>query len=90
MTALLIFAALLLIIGLIGANKKSKTTVLTCEVVQVDRDESYVSWYDEHSRLHQENDGCSDCIRSRAEQLQEQGNVKLIRVELGRRNTGEL
>ncbi len=92
MTALLFIAAILLILLIIAVNKPRKPTKLHCidKVTHVDRDESYVSWYDEHSKLHQETDGCSDCIYSRAEQLQGQDGVRLIRVELGRRNTGEL
>ncbi len=89
MEGLLLIAAILLIIALIAANKPNKPVALDCTVTHVDRDDSYLSYYDQYSKLHQETDGCSDCIYSRAEQLQEQG-MKVIRVELGRRNTGQL
>ncbi len=74
---------------LIGLNKPEKQIKLIGTIEHVDREESYLSYYDEYGRLHQETDGCSDCMYSRAVQLQEQG-VRLIRVELGRRNTGQL
>jgi hypothetical protein len=81
-TLLLIFAVIVLVLLLIGVNKPRKPQ-FNYTVEHVDRDESYLSYYDERGRLHQETDGCSACIHSRAVQLQEQG-VKLIRVELGR------
>ena len=82
--------ALVCCVALVVASKPRKPTSLNCMVYPVERDDSYLSYYDQYGKLHRETDGCSDCIRSRAEQLQAQGNVKLIRVELGRRNTGEL
>lgn len=80
---------IVLIVIWLLTRKESKPPALDCIVDHVDRDESYLSYYDQQSKLHTETDGCSGCIQGRAEQLQEQG-VKLIRVEFGRRNTGEL
>ncbi|HYU74186.1 MAG TPA: hypothetical protein VEL31_16055 [Ktedonobacteraceae bacterium] len=89
MALLALLVILLVAFLLITAHKNSKPTALNCTVTHVDKDESYVSWYDQYSKLHQETDGCSDCIYSRAEQLQAQG-MKVWKVELGRRNTGQL
>jgi hypothetical protein len=89
MTALLIVVVMVTVLLLIGVSRSERPIKLIGTIEHVDRDESYLSYYDEYGKLHQETDGCSDCIYSRAVQLQEQG-VKLIGVELGRRNTGEL
>jgi len=89
MALLALLVILLVAFLLIRESRNNKPTELNCTVTHVERDESYVSWYDQYSKLHQETDGCSDCIYARAEQLQEQG-MKVIRVELGRRNTGQL
>ncbi len=48
-----------------------------------------MSYYDRHGKIRVETDGCNDCIYSRAEQLQER-DVTLVKVVLGRRNTGQL
>jgi hypothetical protein len=87
--ALLVLVIILLVVLLLLVNRNSKPTPFNFTVEHVDRDDSYLSYYDEYGRLHQETDGCSGCIYSRAVQLQEAG-VKLIRVELGRRDTGQL
>jgi hypothetical protein len=89
MTALLLLFVLLLLLLLCAVNRPRKPAQFNSTVEHVDCDESYLSYYDERGRLHQETDGYSDCIYAHAVQLQEQG-VKLIRVELGRRMTGEL
>jgi hypothetical protein len=75
---------------LIAANTNSKLTALNCMVYPVERDDSYLSYYDQYGRLHQVTDGCNGCIIERAAELQRQDGVKLIRVELGRKNTGQL
>src|SRR5450755_2764868 len=75
---------------LIAANTNSKLTALNCMVYPVERDDSYLSYYDQYGRLHQVTDSCNGCIIERAAELQRQDGVKLIRVELGRKNTGQL
>jgi hypothetical protein len=85
-----LLASLLAVLTLIVASKHSKPTALNWIDHAVERDDSYLSYYDQYGRLHQVTDGCSGCIVERAAELQRQDGVKLIRVELGRRNTGQL
>jgi hypothetical protein len=89
MEGLLLIAAILLIIVLLAANKPSKPTALRCPVEHSDQDDSEVRYYDRHGKIRQETDGCNDCIRTRAEQLQAR-DVTLVKVVLGKKNTGQL
>ncbi len=86
-------ALLLIVLVLMGLlmclNWPQKRTALQCPVEHVDQDDSSVSYYDRHGKIRVETDGCNDCIYSRAEQLQER-DVTLVKVVLGRRNTGQL
>src|SRR5450755_3408823 len=82
--------ALVCCVALVVASKPRKPTSLNCMVYPVERDDSYLSYYDQYGKLHRVTDGCNSCIIEQAAELQRQDGVKLIRVELGRKNTGQL
>jgi hypothetical protein len=85
----LLLIVLVLMVLLMCLNWPQKPVTLRCPVEHSDQDDSSVSYYDARGKIRVETDGCNDCIRSRAEQLQER-DVTLVKVVLGRRNTGQL
>ena len=56
---------------------------------QVSGDESCVWYRDEGGTLHREQEGCSERVQGRAEELQRRG-FEVVEVEIGRRNSGDL